>query len=229
MNPTVGTRLLVVEDDRLVLATLARELRSYGYVVEDVSSAQDAFERCERSSFDLALVDIRMPGTSGLDFAGVLRERWSVPCIFLSAHSDPETVREAQERGALGYLVKPLNGAQIVPAIETALTRARDEKLLRDRERHLSVALSAAREASIAVGIVMAREGLDRVQAFELLRRRARTQRRKLNDIATEVVQAAERLAFGKAPGGGDAAASGDRDPGGKPDTAGPGADPARK
>ena len=75
MNPTVGTRLLVVDDDRLVVATLARELRAYGYVVEDVSSAQDAFERCECSSFDLALVDIRMPGTSGLDFARSLSER----------------------------------------------------------------------------------------------------------------------------------------------------------
>ena len=203
MNPTVGTRLLVVDDDRLVVATLARELRAYGYVVEDVSSAQDAFERCECSSFDLALVDIRMPGTSGLDFARSLSERWSVPCIFLSAYSDPETVREAQERGALGYLVKPVSGGQVVPAIETALARARDEKTLRERERHLSVALSAAREASIAVGIVMAREGIDRVQAFELLRRRARTQRRKLNDIATEVVLAAERLSFGKPPAAG--------------------------
>jgi response regulator NasT len=227
MNPTVGTRLLVVDDDRLVLATLARELRAHGYVVEDAFSADDALERCERGSFELALVDIRLPGTSGLDFARALRDRWDVPCVFLSAFSDPDTVRDANERGALGYLVKPLGGAQIVPAIETALARARDERTLRERERHLSVALSAGREASIAVGIVMAREGLDRVQAFELLRRRARTQRRKLADVAAELVQAAERLAFGKAPAGGSG--GDDSEKGRQPDRSRAGQDNSRK
>ena len=103
IGPTLGTRLLVVDDDRLVLATLARELRGQGYVVEDVPSAEDAFSRCERSCFDL-----RMPGISGLEFARSLRERWNVPCVFLSAHADAATVHEARERGALGYLVKPL-------------------------------------------------------------------------------------------------------------------------
>lgn len=200
MNPTVGTRLLLVDDDRLVLTTLARELTGLGYVVEPAASAEEALRRCETGSFDLALVDIRLPGVSGLDFAKVLTDRCNLPYLFLSALSDPETVREARGRGAQGYLVKPLTGAQIVPAIETGLARAREERTLRDREKHLSVALSANRETSIAVGIVMAREGLDRIKAFELLRQRARSQRRKLAEVAGEIVLAAERLSFGKPP-----------------------------
>lgn len=197
---TRGTRLLVVDDDPLVLAMLARQLKRHGYEVEDVASAEDAYVRCEQSRFDLALIDIRMPGVSGLEIARTLRARWNVPYVFLSGHSDPDTVREARDNGALGYLVKPLEVEQIVPEIETALARAREESTLREREHHLSVALSASRETSIAVGILMAREGLDRVRAFELLRNRARAQRRKVSDVASEVVAAAERLAFGKPP-----------------------------
>ena len=193
-----GARLLVVDDDALARATLARGLQMLGYRVEAAAEARTAVALCEAGPFDLALVDIRMPGVSGIELARELRERFGLAFIFLSAFSDPDTLREANDSGALGYLVKPLELSQIVPATETAIAWARGEREQREREGHLHTALTTSRETSIAVGILMAREGLDRTTAFELLRRRARDQRRKLHQVAVEVVQASEQLAFEK-------------------------------
>jgi len=91
----------------------------------------------------------------------------------------------------LGYLVKPLDVQQILPSIEAALNRGRELRALLEEEAQLSAALRLGREVSMAVGILMVREGLDEQAAFEHLRGEARTQRRRLSALAAELVRAA--------------------------------------
>ena len=143
---------------------------------------------------DLALLDVEMDGMSGLQFAEQLRVRTSVPSMFLSAYGDADLVREAGQHGTLGYLVKPIDPSRVVPAIETALARARELGELRRAQSSMAAELAGAREVSLATGILIERSHLDRVNAFEMLRRHARSQRRKLRDVAAEVVDAAETL-----------------------------------
>jgi response regulator NasT len=114
----------------------------------------------------------------------------------LSAYSDTELVRLAVEEGALGYLVKPMDVTQIVPSIEAALARAAELRKLRDSEAHLNQALSANRDTATAVGVVMERYRLRRQEAFDALRVHARSQRRRLEDVAVEMVAAAEALSL---------------------------------
>ncbi len=185
--------LLVVDDDRLVLAALAEGLRLAGYRVTGTASGQDALAIAARDVPDLALLDVRMPGMDGLELAGHLRER-GVPFMFLSAYGDREVVSQAAEAGALGYLVKPLNIQQIVPSIEAALNRARDIDTLRETRGQLTTALTGSREISMAVGMLMMRDRLDREQAFELLRTSARSQRRPMADVAGELLDSAEKM-----------------------------------
>jgi response regulator NasT len=187
-------RLLLVDDDSLILALLARVLEQAGYEVIQTGSAEEALSIARQDDPDLALLDVTMPGMSGIDLARRLQAETAVPFMFLSAHGDIDTVKEAASFGAVGYLVKPVDTAQIVPAIEAALARADDIKRLRRTEANLTAALAAGRETSMAVGLLMARYQSDRNTAFEVLRDHARSQRRKINEIANELLCAEETL-----------------------------------
>jgi response regulator NasT len=185
--------LLVVDDDRLVLAALAEGLRGAGYRVTGAAGGQDALGAAGRDSPDLALIDVRMPGMSGLELGGKLREA-GVPFLYLSAYGDEDVVEQAVSEGALGYLVKPLDIQQIVPSIEAALTCAAQFRRLRETEAQLNTALAGSREISMAVGLLMMRDRLNRDQAFEVLRAHARSQRRQVADVAKELLVSAEKL-----------------------------------
>lgn len=186
--------IMLVDDDRLIVTTLARGLRNHGYTVREATNGADAIALAQQESPDIALLDIRMTGLSGLDVAREFRDRLKIPFIFLSAYGDAEIVKEAAESGALGYLVKPLDVAQIVPALESAMARAKDIKTLRETESQLNAALATGRETSTAVGILMARERLDRESAFNQLRNRARAQRRKIHELSAELITALETM-----------------------------------
>lgn len=191
-----AVRLLLVDDDRLILTTLSSGLRAMGYEVEVAASAEAALVACAGSHFDLALLDIAMPGVSGIELARQMRCSEGPPVVFLSAYSDLGLVETAVGEGALGYLVKPLDITQVVPTLEAALARSREVQALLMNKDHLSVALESSRVISIAVGIFMERHRVDRQQAFENLRRHARNQRRRLEDVAEDIVTAAERLSM---------------------------------
>lgn len=191
MNDKSLPRILIVDDDRLVLASLARGLRAAGYEIVEAACGEDALTAVEQAHPDLALLDMRMPGMSGLDVAAALSAK-GVPFLFLSAYGDEETVAQAAQQGAMGYLVKPLDVPQIVPSLETALARAAERGALRESEASLVLSLESRREISMAVGVLMERRGLNREEAFEALRRHARAQQRKLQDVAAEIVHAAE-------------------------------------
>jgi AmiR/NasT family two-component response regulator len=183
----------VVDDDRLVLAALAEGLRLAGYRITGTASGQDALALAGRDVPDLALLDVRMPGMGGIELAGHLRAR-GIPFVFLSAYGDREVVSQAAEAGALGYLVKPLDIQQIVPSIEAALKRAQEIGKLRETEEQLTSALTGSREVSMAVGVLMVRDRINREQAFELLRSHSRSQRRPVVEVAKELLASAESL-----------------------------------
>lgn len=197
-NATSETTILLVDDDRLVLSTLSMGLARAGYRVITAESADDAeafLASGERP--DLAILDVRMPGTSGLVLAERLRSLDHIPFMLLTAYSDQETVDRATASGALAYLVKPVDTPQLMPAIKAALARARDIHGLEATERQLQQALNSEREISIAIGITMVQYRLDRKAAFELLRKTARSQGRKLAVLAVEVISASETLNLG--------------------------------
>ncbi|MGZ4955883.1 MAG: ANTAR domain-containing response regulator [Methylobacter sp.] len=190
--------LLLVDDERLVLATLAQGLSRVGYNVntaESVDEAEALLASGERP--DLAILDVNMPGRSGLELAERLYSFDDIPFMLLTAYSDQQIVEQAAACGALGYLVKPVDTRQLVPAIEAALARAAELKGLRVTGQQLQNALNSEREISIAIGITMVQYRLGRKAAFELLRQTARSQRRKLAELAIDVINASENLNLG--------------------------------
>ena len=195
--PTSSRRLiLLVDDDPLLLDYIATVLRHAGYDTLSATSAPEALQRIAERGSDiaLALLDITMPGMSGLELARRLKDHAEVPFMFLSAVDDAETARQAASHGAVGFVVKPVDAARLLPAFEAGLARADEIRQLRRTEANLNAALAAGRETSLAVGLLMARYQTDRNTAFEVLRDQARASRRKVNEVAEQLVAAEELL-----------------------------------
>ncbi len=190
----VIANLLLVDDDRLVLATLGEGLSRAGYRVTSASSAEEAIERAREQPFDLALVDMRMSGMSGAELSRRLLDEFACCTLILSAYGDLDIVREAASHGALGYLIKPIDVASLVPALESALARAKELLELRSTRDQLSTALRQGRETSMAIGILMERLRIDRDAAFARLRDSARAQRRRVSEVAEDLLRAADTL-----------------------------------
>lgn len=201
-------KILVVDDDRLVLATLTHGLSQAGYEVIDADNGDDAILLAREHKPDLALLDIRMEGKTGFDVAAYLRDYCQMPFMFLSAFSDDATVAQVKELGAVAYLVKPLDIHQIVPAVEAAFANLRsravavvpihiaEERTAASNEPVVNEATSDAipYAVSIAMGIVMHRYSLSRTQALERLRKVASAQNVSLESHASRLIEAQETL-----------------------------------
>ena len=140
--------ILTVDDDRVLLAKLNAGMRRAGYDVVQAHNAEQALDLVAQRVPDLALLDISMPGMSGLELAQRLRRETSVPFMFLSSHVHDDIVRQAAEHGAIGYLVKPVDAKQLVPAVEAALMRAQEIRHLRGIGAELAAALATGRKVS---------------------------------------------------------------------------------
>ena len=205
-------KILVVDDDRLVLATVTHGLAQAGYQVLDADNGDDAILLARQHRPDLALLDIRMEGLSGFDVAAYLRDQLHVPFMFLSAFADDETVRQVKELGALAYLVKPLDIGQILPTVAAAFGQL-------PGRGPAAAAITAAAPVTggdgraiaqpnptanmsdlvpMAIGVLMHRYSLQRTQAADRLQRLAREEGRSLADQAERLVEAVELLARGQ-------------------------------
>jgi two-component system NtrC family sensor kinase len=130
-------RILTVDDDRTTLAMLAITIGRAGYDIVQASSAEEALDMIAESQPDLAVLDVSMPGMSGIELAQRLRAETAIPFMFLSTHTESDIVREAAGQGAIGYLVKPVDFSRVVSVIEAGLAHAHALKQLKKSETRL--------------------------------------------------------------------------------------------
>jgi len=205
-------RILVLDDDRLVLATVVHGLVQAGYDVIDADNGDDAILLAREHKPELALLDIRMEGKTGFDVAEYLRDVCRIPFMFLSAFSDEATIAKVQALGAVAYLVKPLDVGKIVPTVDAALARLRagQPSLLASPapapvpvppQPPVPVPARAPEPAvpvdqvAMAVGVVMHRYSLTRDRAWQRVQRLAREQGLTVQQQAERLVSAVEELA----------------------------------
>jgi response regulator NasT len=187
-------RILLADDDRVIRVTLANSLRARDFDVLEAEDGKHAIELgCDRHP-DLAIMDFQLPDISGAEVARELQQRANVPSIFLSAYAEQEFVDKATKAGALGYLIKPIDVDHVLPTINSALKRAQEIKQLKETESQLNTALEQGRETSVAIGILMQEYHITSEQAFDMLRGQARSQRRKVATVASDLVLAVNNL-----------------------------------
>lgn len=192
---TAKGRILVVDDDRLVLATVTHGLAQAGYEVIDADNGDDAILLARQQRPELALLDIRMEGKTGFDVAEYLRDVAHVPFMFLSAFADADTRAKVEALGALAYLVKPLDVGQIVPTVDHVFARLRGGGTASPVAAPPPVAVPAEDLVPVAVGILMHRYSLTRRQATERLRQQAADKGLSPPVQAARLVDALEELA----------------------------------
>lgn len=148
----VNTKIAIVEDEGLIALDLQRRLEQAGYAVLSVhDNAEEALAAIEDSRPDLVLMDIRIRGPyDGIEAAGEIRRRFQIPVLFVTAHSDRDTLDRAKLSEPFGYIVKPFAGVDFRAQIEVALWKNRMERKLRESEAWLSATFRSVPDGLIA-------------------------------------------------------------------------------
>jgi PAS domain S-box-containing protein len=151
-DETRGPRVLIVEDERVVATHVERSLSDAGYTVTGIAaSAAEAASLVDDQRPDVALVDIRLRGKSeGFEIAERLRHERDVPVVYMTAHTDDDTLQRAAHTGAYGYVVKPFTIGEVKSALQVALFKHRLDQRLAERERWFSTTLRAIVDGVVA-------------------------------------------------------------------------------
>jgi len=138
----MSAKLLLVEDERLIALDIKRRLQQLGYEVAAIAHhAEAALAAIAEHHPDLILMDIHLQGNvDGVAIAEQARSQHNIPVIFLTAHADEATLRQAKATQPFGYLVKPVETHDLSTAIEIALTRHQAEQ---------SIAMALAKEKEL--------------------------------------------------------------------------------
>jgi CheY-like chemotaxis protein len=125
-----NAKILVVEDENVVALEIKKRLTRLGYIVPSVaSSGKEAISKAEGFLPDLILMDIRLKGEmDGIEAAQKIWTQFGIPVIYLTAHSDDETLKRAKQTQPYGYVLKPFVEEDLRAVIEMALYRRHKEK-----------------------------------------------------------------------------------------------------
>jgi PAS domain S-box-containing protein len=128
--------VMVVEDEMIVAEDLTHWLTTLGYAVGPrAATGKEAVQRCEATSPDLVLMDIRLPGgMDGIQAAEIIRRRFDIPVVYITASSDDATLSRAKVTEPFGYILKPFDERSLYSTIEMALYKHMSERRIRDSE-----------------------------------------------------------------------------------------------
>lgn len=186
-------RVLIAEDEWLVAFTLRRQLEERGCEVIGIAATGDeAIELCRSGHPEAVLMDIRMPGTDGLEATRRIMQDCPTCIVMLTAAGEHEQVAMAQEAGAMAYIVKPVSGEQVLPAVELALQRYKEFIALRGEVENLHEAFETRKMVERAKGILMQRAHLSEPEAFRRLQKFAMDRRLSLKAVAQKILDVAE-------------------------------------
>jgi two-component system, response regulator PdtaR len=191
-------RILVVDDDRVVLAMLVAGLSRAGFDVVVATNGDEAMRVAVDAMPVLAVLDVEMGGASGLGVAEFLARETRVPFLFLSASRDEEVKRKAVSMGSLGFLQKPLDMAKLVPAIRSALHRSETVPVQHDEGADLlaeTLGGGHGLQALIAVGILLERHKINCDEAVRMLHHRAISAGVPVDEVALTIIEQAESVA----------------------------------
>ena len=183
------TRVVIAEDEAIIRLDLKETLEEEGYeVVGETGRGDEAVELVRDLRPDVAILDIKMPGLDGLSAAReIAGERWAAVLI-LTAFSQRDLIERARDAGALAYLVKPFQKADLFPAIEVALGRFTELKALHDQATSLEEQLESRKLVDRAKGRLMDDHGMTEGAAFSFIQKTAMRERRTMRHVADEIL-----------------------------------------
>jgi response regulator NasT len=189
---TRPVRVVLAEDEAIIRLDLKEILEEEGYeVVGETGRGDQAVELVREKRPDLAILDIKMPGMDGLSAARAMAAEKLCAVLILTAFSQHDLVEQARDAGALAYLVKPFQKSDLIPAIEMALGRFEQIVALERENADLAERLEARKLIDRAKGRLMDEHGMTEAASWRFLQKRAMDTRRKIHDVARDVVDGA--------------------------------------
>ena len=183
------TRVVIAEDEAIIRLDLKETLQEEGYeVVGETGRGDEAVQLVRDLDPDLAILDIKMPGMDGLSAAREIAGERRAAVLILTAFSQRDLIEQARDAGALAYLVKPFQKNELIPAIEVALGRFKEMKLLEGEVKGLEEQLETRKVVDRAKGMLMDRHGMSENDAFSFIQKTAMQQRVKTKVIAQQII-----------------------------------------
>ncbi|MBN2050931.1 MAG: response regulator [Spirochaetales bacterium] len=132
-----GMSVLVIDDEEGMREGMRRVLKKKGFTVDTAENGADAIDKMKKSAYDLALVDLKMPGIDGFQVTGFIKEHFGdgTVVVIVSALATVEAAVEVTSRGAFDFLVKPFTPADLLQVVERAVNQRR---LIQERETYLT-------------------------------------------------------------------------------------------
>ena len=191
----VVLKIIVADDDATFVRFCQETLARLGHdVVETASTGGELVAKCLAAPPDLVITDIMMPDMDGIEAARQIYQKTALPFILISGYQDPEFLERAGASFILAYLIKPIKGKDLQPAIAIAARRFAEFQALRQESSDLRQALQERKLIERAKGILMRHSGLDEGAAFARMQKMAIESRRKLVQIAESLLTAEEAL-----------------------------------
>ncbi|HET7351659.1 MAG TPA: response regulator [Marmoricola sp.] len=187
---TPAPRVVIAEDEALIRLDLAEMLEEEGYdVVGQAEDGERAVALAEELRPDLVILDIKMPRLDGIAAAEQVARQRIAPVVILTAFSQRDLVERARDAGAMAYLVKPFSKAELVPAIEMAVSRFAELRQLESEVSGLEEQLATRKAVDRAKGVLQERMGLSEPESFRWIQKTAMDLRRSMREVAEGVVR----------------------------------------
>jgi len=187
VEPLAPLRILVAEDEAIIRLDLVEMLTEAGYeVVGEATNGLEAIELAQRFKPDIAILDVKMPEMDGITAAEQIIEISAV--LMLTAFSQRELVERARNAGAMAYVVKPFAISDLMPAIEIAVGRHREQSALQLEVVDLQERLETRKIIDRAKGILMKTLNLSEPESFSWIQRTAMDRRISMKDVALAVI-----------------------------------------
>jgi response regulator NasT len=180
--------ILIADDESIIRLGLKRILEEAGHTVYAAADGVAAVKLAEGRTPDLVILDIKMPEMDGIEAARVLLERAQMPIIFLTAYGERELVERAARLPVMGYLIKPIKEAELLAMIQVAAQRFEEHARAARAASEMEDELASRRTIDRAKGLLMQREGISELEAYNRLQQRARAERRTLLEAAEEII-----------------------------------------
>ena len=120
------SKLLLVEDDQSIVSYLSDYLGNEGFKIESASGQKEAIEKLDSDQYDIALVDIQLSNGNGFSVCSAIKERGTMPVIFLTASDDEYSVVAGLDMGADDYISKPFRPRELLSRINSVLRRTKN-------------------------------------------------------------------------------------------------------
>jgi AmiR/NasT family two-component response regulator len=181
--------VVIAEDEAIIRLDLKEMLEEEGLSVVGEASDGDAAVRLARDARpDLVIMDIKMPGMDGLTAAEKIVEDDLAAVLILTAFSQRDLVRRAADAGAMGYLVKPFQKSDLLPAIEVAIARHAELAAVKKESAELAERLETRKVLDRAKGRLMDSAGMTEADAFRHIQKKAMEERRPMKAVAEEIL-----------------------------------------